>query len=55
MSHTLPCPLLYGEGSQYSELGGEEEKVKPSVQEEPLWEAAPVYCPLVEELPTQVK
>lgn len=54
-SSYIPGPLLYGEGSQYSELAGEEEEVEPSVQEEPLWEAAPVYCPLVEELPTQVK
>ena len=51
----IPCPLLYGEGSQYSELAGEEEEVESSVQKEPLWEAPPVYCPLVEELSTQVK
>lgn len=54
-SSCIPGPLLYGEGSQHSELAGEQEEVESSVQEEPLWKAAPVHCPLVEELPTQVK
>ena len=29
--------------------------MEPSVQKQPLWDTPPVHCPLVEELPAQIK
>lgn len=50
-----PCPVLSGKSQQYDKMEEEEEGMEAAMEEQPLGEAPPVHCPLVQELPTHVK
>ena len=50
-----PCPVLAGKRQQHSEVEEEEDSVEATMKEQPLRQAPPVHCPLVQELPSQVK
>lgn len=50
-----PLPVMECKQHQSEEVGDQQEEVKVPVQEEPLWQEAPVYCPLKQKLTSEVK